>query len=232
MNNPTKYLALALCSTTLVACGGGGGGDSESNPVDSYVPPPSISAISPELAKYVGVWRQACDDHKLLTTTLTADATNDNFTVMPIETHFAYKDCTGDVVAIGSYGVPSETVKYSADLNASVTLTDGTTIPAIVNAATSSVATATFTFTGSGVGSIVNINGTNYTQIQYADVFVNGVLAPSLIKERTLNGGTTYGALLLRNEDLPNEELLTLIPVTDAPDYAFKVNLQFFKNLP
>jgi hypothetical protein len=175
------------------------------------------------LAKYLGVWRQACVDHKRLTTTLAA-TTNDNFTVTPLEMHYANKDCTGDVVATGSYGGPSETVKYSDSVNASITLKDGSTIQKDVNAATSSIATATFTLTGSGVKGNTNIGGTTYTQIQYADVVL-----PVLYKERTLNGGTTYGALLLLNESSPNEELLTLIPVAGAPNYAFKVNLQFFR---
>lgn len=237
----TKYLALVVCSMTLAACGGGGSssvapadqiglGTTDAlfgltGPGDSLAPVLTvIPATSGVLAKYEGVWQQTCVDHKRLTTTLKVNATNDNFTVTPLETHYAYKDCTGDVVAIGSYGGPSETVKYSDNLNASITLTDGTTIQADVNPASSTIASATFTLTGSGVKPSINLGGTNYTQIQYADAVL-----PVLYKERVLTGGATFGGLLLRNENLPNEELLTLIPVTGAPDYSFKVNLQFFR---
>lgn len=255
MSRPFNYLTPVLSLLALVACGGGGGGGDSAPPAPTPAPAispgtssalfespsgggsttqlpsggvsftPPIPANSTVLSKYAGVWQQACVDHIRLKTTLTVNETSDNFTVTPEETHYSKKDCTGDVVATGSYGGPSETVKYSANLDASIILKDGSTLPTLqaVNPATSSIATATLTLTGSGVKPSINLDGMNYTQIQYADEPV-----PRLYKERVLNGGTTYGALLLRYENLPNEELLTLIPVAGAPN-SFKVNLQFLR---
>lgn len=174
------------------------------------------------LAKYEGVWQQACVDHMRMTTTLKAISAT-VFTVTPIETYFSYADCTGAIVATGSYGVPSETVEYFDTLSASITLKDGSTITADVNPASSILANATFTLTGSGVKPSYNLGGKIMTPVQYADETL-----PRLYSARALTGGTTQGALLLRNEKLTNEELLTLIPVAGAPS-NFTVKHRFFR---
>lgn len=220
MTHPIKYLALVVSSLALVACGGGGGGDTTvpgtTAPIITDTSGTSDTSVaSAALAKYEGVWQQACVDHMRLTTTLKATSAN-IFTVTPIETYFANANCTGDVVAIGSYGVPSEIVEYFDPVNAAITLKDGSAITADVNPATSSIATATFTYAGSGVLPSIIIGGVTMTQIQYADVVL-----PVLYPARALTGGTTQGALLLRNE-----ELLTLVPVAGVPN-SYTVKLQF-----
>ena len=228
MTHPIKYLALVVSSLALVACGGGGGGGttvsgatapiiSDTSGTSDTAVTPDTSVASAALAKYEGVWQQACVDHMRLTTTLKATSAN-IFTVTPIETYFANANCTGDVVAIGSYGVPSEIVDYFDPVNAAITLKDGSAITADVNPATSSIATATFALTGSGVKPSYNFGGTIMTPIQYADEIL-----PRLYPARALTGGTTQGALLLRNE-----ELLTLVPVAGVPN-SYTVKLQFFR---
>ncbi len=219
MNHPTKYLALALCSITLAACGGGGGGGdpvAEVNvtPAEVFWPDvPSVSVASTALAKYEGEWQQACVNHMKLKTVLVATgATTFNVTIR--EDYYAYADCTGAVVATGSYGVPSEAVTYvEAPVNAPVMLLDNSTIQTDVNLATSIISNATFTLTGTGVKPVIYIAGEAVTPIQFADAYIT-------YPARALTGGTTQGALLLYEN-----ELLTLDYVDNTP--SFKVRLKF-----
>lgn len=234
MTNPTKYLALAFCSMTLAACGGGGGGgtgvDANVTATEVFwpvVPDANNSLASTALAKYEGEWRQACVDHMELKTVLVATSAT-TFTVTVREDYYAYADCTGAVVATGSYGMPSETVTYvETPVNASVTLRDGSLIQPVpaVNVASSLIATAPFTITGSGVQPTIYVDGKTMTPIQFTDAY-------KLYPARALAGGTTKGALMLLNGDL-----LTLVyAASDSPafnaDYpgtSFAVKLQFFR---
>lgn len=217
----TKYLALVLSSLTLVACGGGGGGSTgATTDAASSVPIiPAVSVVSLELAKYEGMWQQACVNHMHRTTTLVAISAN-VFTVTPQENHFANADCTGALVATGSfdYGKPQETVQYRATLsNVSVNLLDGTTILADVDPATSTRSIAPFVFSGSGVIRTLSIEGgKTLTTLAYADGNVDVV-------RDAVNGGTTEGGLLLRNG-----ELLALVPVIGSTT-AFTVNQRYFR---
>lgn len=219
-----KYLAVLLSSAMLVACGGGGSDGSDGSAASSALdasgaPASTSSAVSPAnaaLAKYEGVWRQDCIDHMRLTATFTATSAN-IFTVTPKEEHFANADCTGAVVATGSFGQPQETVQYAATLaNASVKLLTGETIEASVDPATSISAVASFTFTGSGVTSTYNVAGQTLTYIVYADGFAT-------ILRAAVNGETTHGALLLRNG-----ELLALVPIGDSTT-SFQVNRRYIR---
>ncbi len=200
MLNPTPYLVIALGSSLLVACGGGGGGGAAAPIVSPVQTIPAVSLALPTLAKYEGVWRQDCVAHVRFSTTLTA--INDNtFTVTPKEEHFANADCTGSVVATGSFGGPQETVQYATAVpNTSVKMLNGDLISADVNPATSTLAVANYSYTGSGVNTFNIVNAdqttTTLTYIQYPD------LTTSPITARAVNGGTTQGGLLLRNDEL------------------------------
>jgi hypothetical protein len=217
-----KYLAVLLSSTMLVACGGGGSGSSDASASPSSAVSPSASSssvVSPanvELAKYEGVWRQDCVNHMRLTMTATAISST-IFSVMRKEEYFDNADCTGALVATGSFGQPDETAQYTATLaNASVKLLTGETVVANVEPATSVLAVARFTFTGSGVVTSEYAFGTTFARIKYADGEV-------VIQRAALSGQTTHGALLLRNG-----ELLALVPIGDSTT-SFQVNHRYIR---
>jgi len=146
------------------------------------------------------------------------------FSVATKEEYFDKADCTGALVATGSYGVPDENVQYSANLaNASVTLLTGVNITADVNPATSVFAVATFDINGSGVTSKSLVGTTMFVRIDYAD---GGYI---VITRPALNGQTTYGALLLRYNDLLlKDELLALVPIVGLTN-SFKVNHRYIR---
>jgi len=121
------------------------------------------------------------------------------------------------LVATGSYGVPDENVQYAAALEASVTLLAGGNITADVNPATSVFAVATFGITGSGVKFPQLVGTTMWARVEYAD---GGYV---IVERPALNGRTTYGALLLRND-----ELLALVPI-DGLTNSFKVNHRYIR---
>ncbi|WP_293603794.1 hypothetical protein [Polaromonas sp. UBA4122] len=217
-----KYLAVLLSSTMLVACGGGGSGSSDASASPSSAvsssasSSPAVSPANAELAKYEGVWRQDCLNHMRLTMTSTATSST-IFSVMRKEEYFDNPDCTGALVATGSFGQLDETVQYTATLaNASVTLLTGETVVANVDPATSVLAVAPFTITGSGVKSTY-VQGMTFATIAYA----NGEYV--VIQRAALSGKTTHGALLLRNG-----ELLALVPVGD-PTTSFQVNHRYIR---
>ena len=133
------------------------------------------------------------------------------FSVATKEEYFDNADCTGAVVATGSYGVPDENVQYAPALAASVTLLTGENITADVNPATSVYAEATFSITGSGVKFPQFVGTTMLARVEYAD---GGYV---IVERPALNGQTTSGALLLRND-----ELLALVPIAGFTN-SFKV---------
>lgn len=209
-----KHLAIVLSSLILVACGGGGSDVPASSP--SAGAPTGASPAIEALAKYEGVWREDCNDHMRLTKTFTATG-GTTFTVMTVEEYFDNADCTGAVVATGSFGQPEEAVQYSATLaNASVTLLTGETLVSDVDPATSVLVVAPFTFTGSHVTSTSAL-GTTFAHIEYADG------SDVIVQRQALNGQTTQGALLLRNE-----ELLTLVAIGDSTT-SFQVNHRYVR---
>lgn len=144
--------------------------------------------------------------------TKTATATSGTtFSVVTREDYYDNADCTGALVATGSYGVPDENVQYAPAQEASVTLTTGENITTDVNPATSKYAVATFGITGSGVKSPQLVGTTMYARVEYAD---GGYV---IVERPALNGQTTSGALLLRND-----ELLALVPIVGFTN-SFKV---------
>ena len=183
----------------------------------TITPVAGTSLASVELAKYEGVWQQACVNHMRRTTTLVATSAN-VFTVTPQENLFANADCTGAIVATGSFGKAQETVHYRASLpDASVKLLDGTIIQTGVDPATSTLSIAPFTFTGSGVRRTLFIEGgKTLTTIAYASGDV-------VIVRDAVNGGTLEGGLALRNG-----ELLALVPVAGSTT-SFSVNQRFVR---
>ena len=226
MISPPKSLALVLSTLTLVACGGGGGGSADGAAVPAAVmsavftlpeiPSPGNSLASIDFLKYEGVWRQDCDNHVLRTTAMVATGAN-TFTVTPLDKFFAYANCTGDVVATGSYGGPQETVTYGASLNATVTLKDSTAIIDSVNPATSRLTVANYTFTGNGVQLLPNqVAGSTSAYVSYAE-------GSKLVVRNALDGRSTVGGLMLLND-----ELLTLVPVVGSTT-SFTVKLRLFR---
>lgn len=218
-----KFFVVVLSSLILVACGGGGSdapasstfGSSPSDSPTAGSPP--LSLANEALSKYEGVWREDCDPlfHMRLTKTSTATS-GTTFSVVTKEEYFEKADCTGALVATGSYGRADEDVQYSPTLaGASVTLPTET-IVSNVDPATSVLAVAPFIFTGSGVTSTY-IGDTMVATIKYAD----GTSVP--IVRPKINGQTTHGAFLLRND-----ELLALVPIGDSTT-SFKVNHRYIR---
>lgn len=214
-----KFLVVVLSSSILVACGGGGSDAPASSPSGVSPSAGSPAAASPAieaLVKYEGVWREDCKDHRRLTKTSTATG-GTTFSVTTKEEYFDNADCTGALVATGGYGQPDESVQYSATLvNASVTLLTGETIVSNVDPATSVLAVAPYTFTGSHVTSTYAL-GTTFARIEYADD------SYVIVQRPALNGQTTQGALLLRND-----ELLALVPIGSSTT-SFQVNHRYIR---
>jgi hypothetical protein len=138
------------------------------------------------------------------------------FSVATKEEYFDNADCTGALVATGSYGVPDENVQYETALPASVTLLTGENITADINPATSKYAVATFGITGSGVKSPQLVGTTLYARVEYTGGYV-------IVERPALNGQTTQGALLLLND-----ELLALVPIVGFTN-SFKVNHRYIR---
>lgn len=134
------------------------------------------------------------------------------FSVTTKQEYFDNADCTGALVATGSFGQPDETVEYTATLaGASVQLSPSESITTDIDPATSVVPgspsaplpfTVTFRVPGSG-GVSTYAFGWTFARIEYA----NGEYIQ--IRRQALSGQTTRGALLVRNGDLL---ALTLVP--------------------
>lgn len=238
MNNPTKYLALVLCSMTLVACGGGGGDNSAGAvvPVTDVLvvqpasfpplPPPvpdafaSLAAI--DLKPYEGNWKQACVSHKQITTVLVFEDAR-VFTASPRKDYFENADCTGAIVAVGSYDTYREKVTVAENLQAaSVVLVSGSaSVARDVNPAVSIVSTTSyklFNVSGNGVTIDNSIPGIPVTYVNYPDGSKE-VFLP----EPKFDGGNTTGALLIESS-----EFLTLnVVIADSP--AYSVNQRFYR---
>ena len=219
MNNQTGYFGVILSSMMLMACGGSPGDSSDSPAVGGTATPNSpaaVSAINPGLAKYAGIWHKDCVDHMRLTMTATATGAN-SFSVSRNEEHFANADCTGATVANGNYGVPDESVQYTAPLeNASVEMLTGTTIVTNVDPGNSVLASAKFNFTGTGVLTTEFALGTTFARIKYAEKEV-------VLSRGSLSGQSTSGALLLLNG-----ELLSLVPIENSTS-SFRVNQRYIR---
>ena len=144
------------------------------------------------------------------------------FSAVTKKDYFDNADCTGALVATGSYGVADESVEYLETLpNASVTLENSETVSsAEVDPAISILATAQPTFTGSGVTPMVS---------PFADATLTGIRYARdeqvIFLRQALDGQTTQGAFLLRND-----ELLALVPNRGSPT-SFKVKHRYIRLL-
>lgn len=231
----TKSLALVLCSITLVACGGGGGGGGAA-PVadvlvvppikDPYSPPPvpAVSLAAADLLAYEGYWKQACDNHKQITTILVFEAPR-VFTASPRKDYFENANCTGAIVAVGSYDTYREIVDVAPDLQwASVDFDSGLgelVEQREVHTAKSAISTTSYELfpqVSNGVTIDNSIPGIPVTYINYPD----GTKEP-FMPEPKFDGGNTEGALLIENF-----ELLTLNVVPADPP-AYEVNQRFHR---
>lgn len=226
MNEQIRFLGVLLSSAFLVACGGGGGGGTSSDPLaggvgiggtDPSNVPAAVFAVNPELVKYEGNWRKECVDHVQLTMITKATGSN-SFTVTRNQEHFANADCTGAIVAIGNYGVPDETVQYTAPIeNASVLMLTGATVVANVDPGSSVLGSARFIYTGNGVLASEFALGATITRIRYAD---KEIILPPV---GAISGQSTRGALLLLNG-----ELLSLVPIEGSTS-SFRVNQRYIR---
>ena len=177
----------------LAGCGGGGGNDNSGN----------TSAAGP-LAKYAGTWVQGCDGHSRETTTFTSSNDGNTISVTSKDEYFADANCTGAVVATGTYEQPSFILQYKDTVNnASVKMLNGTTITATVDRGTGNSTGARVKYVGSGVTSSSIVGNTTKVHIVY-----NGGSTDLEIDD---SSGGGEGALLLLNN-----ELLSLYPVTST----------------
>lgn len=169
--------------TALAACGGGGGSD-------QGIP----AQVAGALQKYEGVWIRPCAAHNRDTMAL-ATSNNGATLSFTIKTeYFANADCSGAVVATGTYQQPSIVMQYTGTVKeASVKLRNGETVTTGVDQGTTSASSEAITFTGSGVTSSV-VGGRTVWHITFSqgatDVYPN------------LNTGTGKTALTLRNGEL------------------------------
>lgn len=232
MNYQLGYLGVLLSATILVGCGGSPGTSSDTSavvgptqgnpPADGGTTPANSPPVTPTvntgLSKYEGIWYRDCVDHVRLKMTATATS-SDTFSVSRNEEHFANANCTGAIVANGNYGVPDETVQYTAPLeNVSVQLLTGATIVTNVDPGSSVSAIARFIFTDSD-GSVIPsvfVLGKTTAVIKYAEGDVAISRAP-------LSGQSTSGALLLWNG-----ELLSLVPIENSAA-SFRVNQRYIR---
>lgn len=185
---------LAVAVFGLAGCGGGGGGNDNSG---------NTSAAGP-LAKYAGTWVQGCDGHSKETTTFTSSNEGNTISVTSKDEYFADANCTGAVVATGTYEQPAFIIQYKDTVNnASVKMLNGTTITATVDRGTGNSTGARVKYVGSGVTSSSIVGNTTKVHIVY-----NGGSTDLEIDD---SSGGGEGALLLLNN-----ELLSLYPVTST----------------
>ena len=190
----TIFVVAVFC---LVGCGGGGGGGDGNN--NSGNP----SATGP-LAKYEGTWIQGCDNHNRETTTLTASNNGTTLAHNIRDEYFVNADCTGAIIATGTYEKPPYIVQYNETVsNATVRMLTGGIVAATVDRVTSANSGATIKYVGSGVTSSSIIGNITYSHI----VYNNG--STDLQNDNSSGGG--QGALLLLNG-----ELLVLDPPSNS----------------
>lgn len=186
---------LAAVVFGLAGCGGGGGGgsDNSANPSDAG-----------PLAKYAGTWVQGCNNHNRETTILTSSNNGTTLTHNLKDEYFANADCSGAIVATGTYESPPYIIQSNETVtNATVKMLSGGIISATVDRVTSTNTGSSIKYVGSGVTSSTIIGNKTYSHI----VYNNG--STDLQNDNSSGGG--QGALLLLNG-----ELLVLNPVSNS----------------
>jgi hypothetical protein len=178
---------LASAMSMLNACGGGGSG------TDAQ---PTLPPVAQPFAKYEGSWKTACQFHHRETYTLATSSNATQLSILDQSDYYANDDCTGAVVATGTYSQAIAKLLYASTLaNATVKLQSGENISDTVDRGTSngSASDALLSFTGSGVTSTV-VNGKTVWHIAYnggsTDVHIESV------------SGASPAGLLLRNGQL------------------------------
>lgn len=198
----------SIAAAVLTACGGGGGGGGGSDAA------PTTAVVGP-LTKYEGTWGQGCDSHERDTFTFTASNGGTSLAITEKMEYFANADCTGAIVATGTYAQPEVTAQYTkTEANAPVKMLTGEIVTASVDVVTAVKSGAKVNFTGSGVTSSV-VNGETVWHIVFnnnsTDLTVDDV------------ADTAQGALLLLNG-----ELLELSPVNNSAT-SFNVESRYIR---
>lgn len=170
--------------TALAACGGGSGGSDQGIPTQ----------VAGALQKYEGVWIRPCAAHNRDTMTLAAsnNGTTLSFTIKT--EYFANVDCTGGVVATGTYAQAATVLQYTGTVkDANVRMPNGETVTANVDQGNATATTSAITFTGSGVSS-TTVNGKTVWHIQFGQ--------GSTDVQTNLGTGVTSASLALHNGEL------------------------------
>lgn len=202
MKNVKLIVVSSISVAFLAACGGGGGSDTKTAATD----------VGP-LTKYEGTWGQGCDSHERDTFTFTASNGGTSLAITEKMEYFANEDCTGAIVATGTYAKPEIALQYTkTEANAPVKMLTGEIITASVDVGTAVGSGEAIKFTGSGVTSSV-VNGETVWHI----VFNNGSTDLTV----DIKSGTQQGALLLRNG-----ELLELSPINSSAT-SFNVDSRY-----
>lgn len=209
-----KYMALVLSSCFLIACGGGGGGGGGSGGSGGSGGASASALAAISLAKYAGAW-SFCYGHDQETLTI-ANAGNGSYSTTLTQDVFADDGCKGAVVATGSYGQPMTTMAGIRSVPNAVIAMNGGTVVDTVDLVTVTAGTAPFTWSGSGLTSYSISNGVTTATI----AFNNGSVT---LTRNAVNGETTQGALLLRNN-----VMYTLRPVAGSAT-NFSVTGQYTK---
>jgi hypothetical protein len=187
--------SLVVAVIGLAGCGGGGSSSSGGG---------TNSTDTGPLAKYAGTWVQGCNNHNRETTIMTSSNNGSSLTHNSKDEYFANADCTGAIVATGTYESPPYIIQSIETVtNATVRMLTGGIISATVDRVTSTNTGSSIKYVGSGVTSSTVIGNKTYTHI----VFNNG--STDLQSDNSSGGG--QGALLLLNG-----ELLVLNPVSNS----------------
>ena len=189
-----NVMAISFAVAVLTACGGGSD-DSDTGP------------LAGPLSKYEGTWTRGCDgENERQTFSFTALDNGAKLGMNMQNEFFQEANCTGAIVATGTYGPPqpAATVSYVETVaNASVRLLNGQTIQASVDRVSAAGSGASFTYTGSGVLGTTVIRSKKYWRIAYG--------GKSSLVNVSDSSGTSAGALLLLNG-----EMLELEPITSS----------------
>ncbi|MRV75131.1 hypothetical protein GJ700_25785 [Duganella sp. FT92W] len=172
--------------TALAACGGGSGGGASGQGLPTQV--------AGALQKYEGVWIRPCAAHNRDTMTLAASNGGATLSFTIKTEYFANVDCTGAVVATGTYAQAATVLQYTGTVkDASVRMPNGETVTASVDQGNATATTTPITFTGSGVTSST-VNGKTVWHIQFGQ--------GSTDVQTNLGTGVTSASLALRNGEL------------------------------
>ena len=174
-----KLQVLALVIGALLAGCGGGGSDGAATPAPAPAAQP--------LAQYAGTWRQGCEFHVIETTVVTM-AADGSASIWPKEEYFANADCSGAVVATGTFAAAPIAIRYvGTSPSASVKQLNGQIIPANVDRISATSVAMSQTYAGSGV-TPKTVNGKLVWTITYTG-------GTTTINEAGTSEGTVSGGM-------------------------------------